>query len=592
MAVGLSEQLTIKMYGPFEAWLKGSPLIGLQNREGQRLVALLTVNHGRVVPSAALASMLWPDTGSLDSLRQSVVHVRTVLGNESGRLRAPRGGLTLDLEGADVDLIVADSAVARGDAESLRHVVTVYRGPFLQGWEERYPDDRHWVLKERERRKESYRHALKTLAKTCMANSEYELAAAYLQEYVAGASTDEWAWAQWMMALSMAGQRVAAINVFLKCRDFFHQKYNLAPPAEMSGLYKQLRQPQPTDQRSTQPQVQEPLGGAVPLQSPFYIPRSADQAFQTAIARGDSIVLVKGPRQTGKTSLLARGLQKARDSGARVVFVDFQTLSPDHWRDMASLYKALAQHIADQLDLDVSLEDTWSDRRGVNENFERYLRREVLQKLDGHLVWGLDEVDKLFGYSYANDIFALFRSWHNERSLSPAGPWSKLTMAISYSSEVHLFITDINQSPFNVGTRLTLEDFTLEQVRELNDLYGCPLSGEEDISRFQVLVGGNPFLVRCGLEAIRARESDIAALEARARYVDGPFGAHLRQMWRSLSQSADLLDAVRRLLLDKSVLSAESFFRLRSAGLIVGSEPRNASLRCRLYADYLEEWLQ
>ena len=29
-------------------------------------------------------------------------------------------------------------------------------------------------------------------------------------------------------------------------------------------------------------------------------------------------MLVKGPRQVGKTSLLARGLQKAREAGARV----------------------------------------------------------------------------------------------------------------------------------------------------------------------------------------------------------------------------------------------------------------------------------
>ena len=49
----------------------------------------------------------------------------------------------------------------------------------------------------------------------------------------------------------------------------------------------------------------------MPLDSQFYVVRPADDEFLTAITRGDSIVLVKGARQMGKTSLLARGLQQA-----------------------------------------------------------------------------------------------------------------------------------------------------------------------------------------------------------------------------------------------------------------------------------------
>ena len=71
----------------------------------------------------------------------------------------------------------------------------------------------------------------------------------------------------------------------------------------------------------------EPVGGSVPLQSPYYLVRPTDTEFQSAIGRRDSIVLVKGPRQAGKTSLLARGLQAARERGARVVLTDLQKLA-------------------------------------------------------------------------------------------------------------------------------------------------------------------------------------------------------------------------------------------------------------------------
>src|SRR5207302_47006 len=74
----------------------------------------------------------------------------------------------------------------------------------------------------------------------------------------------------------------------------------------------------------------EAVGGAVPLDSEFYILRPTDEEFKTAILRNDSIVLVKGARQMGKTSLLARGLHEARSAGCKVIFADFQQLNTAH----------------------------------------------------------------------------------------------------------------------------------------------------------------------------------------------------------------------------------------------------------------------
>src|SRR5262249_42641716 len=122
----------------------------------------------------------------------------------------------------------------------------------------------------------------------------------------------------------------------------------------------------------------EPEGGAVPLGSPFYLERPADAQFHAAVARGDSIVLVKGPRQIGKTSLLARGLHAAREAGARVVTTDLQKLAPEQLESAAALFRTFAEVISDQLDLEVTPDEVWNPRRGWNVNFERFLRREVL----------------------------------------------------------------------------------------------------------------------------------------------------------------------------------------------------------------------
>jgi DNA-binding winged helix-turn-helix (wHTH) protein len=333
-------------------------------------------------------------------------------------------------------------------------------------------------------------------------------------------------------------------------------------------------------------QGMESLGGAVPLDSPFYIERPVDREFHAAVARGEGIVLVKGARQVGKTSLLARALQRAREAGARVILTDFLLLNAAHLASSEALLLTLAKSIANQLELPVAPHQVWDAELGPSMNFTHYMRSQVLQRYPTPLVWGLDEVDRLFTCPFGGEIFGLFRSWHNARSLDPQGQWSRLTLAMAYATEAHLFINDAHLSPFNVGTRLVLDDFTLEQVAELNRRYDSLLS-EAEVERFFGLVCGHPYLVRRGLHELATRGITLDELEAEADRDDGPFGDHLRRLLVSLNQDAALCEVVRGLIAGRSCPTAESFYRLRGAGVVVGDAAQEARLRCRLYANYL-----
>jgi DNA-binding winged helix-turn-helix (wHTH) protein len=334
----------------------------------------------------------------------------------------------------------------------------------------------------------------------------------------------------------------------------------------------------------------EPVGGAAPLDSRFYIERETDKEFRSAVERRSSIVLVKGARQVGKTSLLARSLQGAREAGARVALTDFQQINASHLASVESLLRMLAKSLADQLELAASPDQIWDADLGPSMNFTRYVRRQVLGESEAPLVWGLDEVDRLFSCEFASEVFGLFRSWHNARSLDPRGPWPRLTLAMAYATEAHLFITDVHQSPFNVGTRLVLEDFTVEQMVELNRRYGSPLSDAE-LDHFFQLVGGHPYLARCGLHEMAAHGASYNTLEAQADHDEGPFGDHLRRLLISLSQDAALCNVVRGVIEGHPCPTAESFYRLRSAGVVTGDSARDAKMRCQLYATYLKQHL-
>jgi hypothetical protein len=329
----------------------------------------------------------------------------------------------------------------------------------------------------------------------------------------------------------------------------------------------------------------------MPLDSQFYIVRPVDEQFRVAIARRDSIVLLRGARQVGKTSLLARGLQQARATGSRIILSDLQMLNEADLVSVETLFLALGDLIAYRLDLDVRLREVWDPLHSSNFNFECYLQRHALVQGSAPIVWGVDEVDRLFSRPFANEVFGLFRSWHNARSLDPEGPWHRLTMVMAYATEAHLFINDLNQSPFNVGTRLTLEDFTPEQVADLNLRYGTPLRTDCEVKRYFGLVGGNPYLVQRGLHEMAQRRLGLNELEGLAASDDGPFGDHLRRMLAALAQDQVMCQAIIAVIDGGACPTVESFYRLRSAGLIAGDSANNARPRCRLYAAYLRERL-
>jgi hypothetical protein len=200
-------------------------------------------------------------------------------------------------------------------------------------------------------------------------------------------------------------------------------------------------------------------------------------------------------------------------------------------------------------------------------------------------------MDRLFTTEWGVEVFSLFRAWHNERALNPAAPWNRLTLAISYSTEAHLFIPDPSLSPFNVGTRVILDDFTAEQIEDLNHRYGAALDSRAELESFRRLVGGNPYLVQTGLHELARGAISHAELERGGAAEGGIFGQHLRGLWAALAPEPELCGSLRELFAGRGRPSENSFYRLRSAGILRGDCEEDAVLRCELYALYLRKKL-
>ncbi|MSU62868.1 MAG: toll/interleukin-1 receptor domain-containing protein [Pedosphaera sp.] len=331
----------------------------------------------------------------------------------------------------------------------------------------------------------------------------------------------------------------------------------------------------------------DPVGGAMSLESKYYIVRPTDPEFHSAVRRGDSLVLVKGARQMGKTSLLGRAVQQAREAGASVVLTDFQKLQARHFASIKDFYIGLCDLIGTQLRTEPPAPERWEKSQNVNRIFEEFWRHEVFGKKDRPVLWVCDEFDRLFTTSFGTEVCGLLRSWHNERALDSSGPWRFLTVAIAYATEAHLFINDLNQSPFNVGTRVTLNDFSRSETSELNGLYRGPLKNDAELDRFHRLLGGQPYLTQLGLRELAARNAGIQWIEEQAHLEETIFSDHLLRLLAVLNQDEKMMEAIRPLARNGTQVPADIFYRLRSAGVIVGHAADQVRLRCDLYRQFL-----
>jgi len=338
---------------------------------------------------------------------------------------------------------------------------------------------------------------------------------------------------------------------------------------------------------AAQPITPEMDEGAIWPGSKFYIVRRSDLIALSAIERNGWTIVIKGPRQMGKSSLLFRVIDKARELRKRCAYLDFQILEERLLKDPNQFYRHFCSWISDALELPDATSENWKSPLGNSQNCTRYMERHILPQSDSTLLLAMDEVDRLFDAEYRSDFFGMLRSWHNNRATSPI--WRSFDLAIATSTEPYQFIENLTQSPFNIGEVVELEDFTAEQVSDLNERYGRSLSGQE-VERLIGLVGGQPYLVRRALYVVAAGVMSTSKLFDRAASDDGPFGDHLRHYLFRLHGRDELIRSLRQVISEHTLDDELIYFRLRGAGLVrrIG---RQVVLRCQLYEEYFRDRL-
>jgi len=248
------------------------------------------------------------------------------------------------------------------------------------------------------------------------------------------------------------------------------------------------------------------VSGTLPLESQSYVPRQADRDLLASLLAGE-YCFVLNSRQMGKSSLSVRTMAKLQEAGVQTVFLDLTKLgginvTPEQW------YIGLLSETGRALGLRKEFLAYWKENAEYSpvQRLFGALHEVALARLDRRIVLFIDEVDAVRSLSFHSDeFFAAVRECYNRRVQEPV--YGRLVFALVGSATASDLIQDTRTSPFNIGRRIELKDFTREEILPLAAGIARP-NASALVERAFFWTNGHPFLTQA-LCAEIAQDSQV-----------------------------------------------------------------------------------
>lgn len=226
-----------------------------------------------------------------------------------------------------------------------------------------------------------------------------------------------------------------------------------------------------------------------------YVRRDADDELYTNLLANEFCHVLTA-RQMGKSSLMLRTVARLRAAGIGVAALDLTgigtNLSPEQW------YSGLIVQMGDRLGLEDELLDFWQANvsLGPMQRWISAIRKVVLPSRPGRLVIFIDEIDAVASLNFSTDeFFSGIRECYNLRNED--AEMNRLTFCLLGVVNPSDLIRDTRTTPFNVGRRIELNDFTEQEALPLADGLG-PSRAENRalLKRVFYWTNGHPYLTQ------------------------------------------------------------------------------------------------
>lgn len=195
----------------------------------------------------------------------------------------------------------------------------------------------------------------------------------------------------------------------------------------------------------------------------LYVERAADQQLKRVIDDMGRPAYVLVARQMGKTNLLLHAKRTYQKSGDIFVYLDVSNPLETVLEFFNSIVDAIVDTglLPDSVVIEVLQGREKLLPLAAHRLHERELRK-ILAAISGRLVIFLDEVDALGSRQYSDQVFAYIRSiYFAARTNFPE--FNRLSYVLSGVAEPSELIKNKDISPFNIGQKIYLDDFSIEE---------------------------------------------------------------------------------------------------------------------------------
>lgn len=276
------------------------------------------------------------------------------------------------------------------------------------------------------------------------------------------------------------------------------------------------------------------VGGAVRADA-WYGRREADGALPAAVL-GGQWTAVLAPRQMGKSSLRVRTMGALAER-VRVAAVDLTALGTGE-ADPAGWFAGLGAEIAAELGEEEPPPVAGPPPRVFLGCLERWLER------GPPLVLFVDEIDVLRHVPFAADVLGVLRAAHERAARDPR--WARLTVCLVGAVTPDALSASAG-TPFNVGARVALTDFTRGELAPLEASFGT-----ETVDTLHAWTAGHPYMT-ARLAAALGGGASVDALVERlfltpGAVVDTNLAAAERELTLDDAGAAERVETYRRLL--------------------------------------------
>lgn len=237
------------------------------------------------------------------------------------------------------------------------------------------------------------------------------------------------------------------------------------------------------------------VGGTVQASGGTYIKRKADKELLD-LCRAGHFAYVLTPRQMGKSSLMENTSTELANEGIRSVQLTLEQIgtvdvTSETW------YLGLLEIIQDELGLGVNVMKWWHDSAHLpsTQRFTAFFEDVLLAEIKDRIVVFVDEIDTTLSLPFTDDFFAAIRYFHNARAHSPE--LKRLSFVLIGVATPGDLIADPRRTPFNIGHRVDLTDFTSDEAVPLAEGFGLDDTDARNVLKWIMKwTNGHPYLTQ------------------------------------------------------------------------------------------------